>query len=76
MQMKSFLRNEYKLSFKLIFFDISFKYLQVGDLKGAIFHHADSIIVSQDPLAVFLPLDAGDGVAHDVAVQLSSGARS
>lgn len=57
-----------KLSFKLICLDILFKYLQVGDLKGAIFHHTDSTIVSQDPLAIFLPLDAGYGVAHDVAV--------
>ncbi len=44
------------------------QYLEVGDLEGAVFHQANSIIVSQDPLAVFLPLDAGKGVAHDVAV--------
>lgn len=75
MQMKSFpfcvsfvLRNEYKLSFKLICLGLLLKYLQAGDLEGAVFHHADSTIVSQDPLAVFLPLDAGDGVTQDVAV--------
>lgn len=46
-------------------------YLQVGDLEGAVFHQADAAAVSQDPLAVFLPLDARGGVPHDVAVQLS-----
>lgn len=45
-------------------------------MEGAVLHQADSTVVSQDPLAVFLPLDAGDGVAHDVAVQLSGGARN
>lgn len=53
-----------------------FEYLQVGDLEGAVFHQADPPVVSQDPLAVLLPLDAGGGVAHDVAVQLGGGARS
>ena len=57
-------------------FSLLFKYLQVGDLEGAVFHQADPAVVSQDPLAVLLPLDAGDGVAHDVAVQLSGGAGS
>lgn len=46
-------------------------HLEAGDLKGAIFHQADSSVVSQNPLAILLPLNAGDGVAHDVAVQLS-----
>lgn len=45
-------------------------------MEGAVFHQADSTVVSQDPLAVFLPLDAGDGVAQDVAVQLSGGTGS
>lgn len=48
-----------------------FKYLEVDDLEGAIVHQADTAVVSQDPLAVLLPLDAGHGVTHDVAVQLS-----
>lgn len=75
MQMRSFSfcvslvkMNEYKLFSQLICLGLLFKYLEVGDLEGAIFHQADSTIVSQDPLAIFLPLDAGDGVAHDVAV--------
>lgn len=51
------------------------RYLQVGDLEGAVFHQADSPAVSQDPLTVFLPLDARCGVPHDVAVQLSGRAR-
>lgn len=53
-----------------------FKYLQVGDLEGAVLHQADPAVVPQDPLAVFLPLDAGHGVAHDVAVQLGGGTGS
>ena len=44
------------------------KYLKVGDLKGAVFHQADSPVTPKDPLAVLLPLDAGKGVAHDVAL--------
>lgn len=47
---------------------VLFKYLQVGDLKGAVFHQADSTVISQNPLAVFLPLDARGGVSHDVTV--------
>lgn len=43
-------------------------------MEGAVIHQADSPVVPQDPLAIFLPLDAGRGVAHDVAVQLSGGA--
>lgn len=48
--------------------ELAFRYLKVGDLEGAIFHQADSTIVPQDPLAVFLPLDTWGGVPHDVAV--------
>lgn len=44
-------------------------------MEGAVVHQADPAVVPQDPLAVLLPLDAGQGVAHDVAVQLSGGAR-
>lgn len=51
-------------------------HLEASDLKGAVFHQAYSTVVPQDPLAILLPLNAGDGVAHDVAVQLSGGARS
>jgi len=43
-------------------------YLQVGDLKGAVLHQADAPVARQDALAVLLPLDAGQGVAHDVAL--------
>lgn len=60
----------------MIYLGLLFKYLEVGDLEGAVFHQADPTIVSQDSLTVFLPLDTGDGVAHDVAVELSGGARS
>lgn len=52
------------------------RYLEVSDLEGAILHQADSSAVSQDPLAIFLPLDARYGVSHDVAVQLSGRAGS
>lgn len=48
-------------------------HLKTRDLEGAVVHQADSSIVVQDPLAVLLPLDAGSGVAHDVAVKLSRG---
>lgn len=48
-------------------------HLEAGDLKGAVFHQGDPAVVSQDPLAVLLPLNAGEGVSHDVAVQLSRG---
>lgn len=65
-----------KMTNKKFFISRFFTYLQVGDLKGAVFHQADPTVVSQNPLPVFLPLDAGDGVAHDVAVQLSGGTRS
>lgn len=51
------------------------RYLKVGDLEGAVFHQADPPAVSQDPLAIFLPLDARCGVPHDVAVQLRGRAR-
>lgn len=47
---------------------VLFQYLEVGDLKSSIFHQADSTIISQDPLAIFFPLYAGHGVAHDVTV--------
>lgn len=50
-------------------------YLEIGDLEGAVFHQADAAAVSQDSLAVFLPLDARGGVPHDVAVQLGARAR-
>lgn len=53
---------------QLIGLELAFGYLKVGDLEGAIFHQADSTIVPQDPLAVFLPLDTWGGVPHDVAV--------
>lgn len=52
------------------------EYLKVADLEGAVFHQRDPVVVSQDSLAVLLPLDARRGVAHDVAVQLDGGARS
>lgn len=45
-----------------------FYYLQVGDLEGSVLHQADPTVICQDPLAVFLPLDTGHGVTHDVAV--------
>ena len=63
-------QNEPNCLRKFFFFSLGllFKYLQVGDLEGAVFHQADSTVISQDPLAVFFPLDAGDGVSHDVAV--------
>lgn len=48
------------------------RYLQVGDLEGSVFHQADPAVVSQDPLAILLPLDARGGVPQDVAVQLSA----
>lgn len=47
---------------------VLFQYLEVGDLKSSIFHQADSTIISQNPLAIFFPLYAGHGVAHDVTV--------
>ena len=50
-------------------------YLKVADLEGAVLHQRDSLVVSQDSLAVLLPLDAWRGVPHDVAVQLDGGAR-
>lgn len=52
----------------MIYLSLLLKYLEVGDLEGAVFHQADPTIVTQDSLTVFLPLDTGDGVAHDVAV--------
>lgn len=52
------------------------KHLEVADLDGAVLHQEDSAVVSEDSLAVLLPLDAGRGVAHDVAVQLNGGAWS
>lgn len=44
-------------------------------MEGAVLHQADAAVIPQDPLAVLLPLDAGDGVAHDVTVELSRGTR-
>lgn len=45
-------------------------------MEGAVFHQQDPLVVGQDSSAVLLPLDAGRGVPHDVAVQLDGGARS
>lgn len=66
--MKHVIMNAWSVSAVYLFWTFLVKYLKIDDLEGPVFHQADSTVVSQDSLPVLFPLDAGDGVAHDVAV--------